>query len=105
MAFSVKQLRPLRCSFDCRHIRTREINGRELFYLEGWYAISEASGIFGFDGWSRETVESRCVLTRENRGTLRTAAAPASASANGTKQNPPSDHRLRRRVKSREESR
>src|SRR5581483_1424877 len=26
--------------------------------------------IFGFDGWSRETVESRCVLARENRGTF-----------------------------------
>src|SRR6185437_14733079 len=25
---------------------------------------------FGFDGWSRETVESRCVLARENRGTF-----------------------------------
>ena len=26
--------------------------------------------IFGFDGWNRETVESRCVLARENRGTF-----------------------------------
>src|SRR3972149_1791007 len=32
------------------------------------YTISEANRIFGFDGWNRETVESRCVLTRENRG-------------------------------------
>ena len=39
-------------------------------YLEGWYAISEANRIFGFDGWSRETVESKCVLARENRGTF-----------------------------------
>ena len=30
--------------------------------------ISEANRIFGFDGWSRETVESKCVLARENRG-------------------------------------
>jgi hypothetical protein len=37
-------------------------------YLEGWYAITEANRIFGFDGWSRETLESRCVLARENRG-------------------------------------
>jgi recombination DNA repair RAD52 pathway protein len=28
----------------------REANGRELFYIEGWYAISEANRIFGFDG-------------------------------------------------------
>src|SRR5262249_3461694 len=39
-------------------------------YIEGWFAISEANRIFGFEGWSRETVESRCVLTRENRGTF-----------------------------------
>ena len=68
MSFSAKQVQALRRSPDHRHIRTREANGRELTYLEGWYAISEANRIFGFDGWSRETLESRCVLARENRG-------------------------------------
>jgi hypothetical protein len=68
MAFSAKQVKALRRSPDHRHIRTREAHGRELTYLEGWYAISEANRIFGFDGWSRETIESRCVLARENRG-------------------------------------
>jgi hypothetical protein len=68
MAFSAKQVRALRRQPDHRYIRTREANGRELTYLEGWYAISEANRIFGFDGWSRETIESRCVLARENRG-------------------------------------
>jgi hypothetical protein len=70
MTFSAKQLRALRRQPDQRHIRTRFANGRELSYLEGWYAISEANRIFGFDGWSRETVESRCVLARENKGTF-----------------------------------
>jgi hypothetical protein len=70
MAFSAKQLRALRRQPDQRHIRTRLANGRELSYLEGWYAISEANRIFRFDGWSRETVESRCVLARENKGTF-----------------------------------
>ena len=37
---------------------------------KAWFTISEANRIFGFDGWSRETVESRCVLARENRGTF-----------------------------------
>src|SRR3974390_2205492 len=68
MGFSAKQVQALRRSLDSRHVRTRQANGRELSYLEGWYAISEANRIFGFDGWSRETLESRCVLTRENRG-------------------------------------
>jgi hypothetical protein len=70
MGFSVKQLHALRRQPSRVHIRTREVHGRELSYLEGWYAISEANRIFGFDGWSRETLESRCVLARESRGTF-----------------------------------
>ena len=70
MGFSAKQVQALRRKLDHRHVRTREANGRELTYIEGWYAISEANRIFGFDGWSRETIESRCVLARENRGTF-----------------------------------
>jgi len=70
MSLSAKQLAALRRNLDHRHVRTREAHGREFSYLEGWYVISEANRIFGFDGWSRETVESRCVLARENRGTF-----------------------------------
>ena len=70
MGFSAKQVQALRRSLNSRHVRTREANGRELSYIEGWYAISEANRIFGFDGWSRETVETRCVLARENRGII-----------------------------------
>jgi Rad52/22 family double-strand break repair protein len=70
MGFSAKQVKSLRRNLDHRSVRTREANGRELSYIEGWYAISEANRIFGFDGWSRETVESRCVLARENRGSF-----------------------------------
>ena len=57
MGFSAKQVQALRRQPSHRHIRTREAHGRELTYLEGWYAISEANRIFGFDGWNRETVE------------------------------------------------
>jgi hypothetical protein len=70
MGFSPKQLQALRRNLDSRQVRTREANGRELSYIEGWYAISEANRIFGFDGWNRETVDSRCVLARENRGSF-----------------------------------
>jgi Rad52/22 family double-strand break repair protein len=70
MGFSAKQLQALRRPLDGRQIRTREAHGRELSYIEGWFAISEANRIFGFDGWSRETIETRCVLSRENRGTF-----------------------------------
>ena len=68
MGFSDKQLKALQRNLDHRRVRTRYANGRELSYIEGWYAISQANRIFGFDAWSRETVESRCVLSRENHG-------------------------------------
>jgi DNA recombination protein Rad52 len=87
MGFSAKQVKALRRNLDHRYVRTREANGRELSYIEGWYAISEANRIFGFDGWSRETVESRCVLTRENRGAflaVYTARVRISVQAGGS---------------------
>ena len=80
MGFSAKQVQALRRSLNSRHIRTREANGRELSYIEGWYAISEANRIFGFDGWSRETMDSRCVLARENRGSSLPSISPKCAS-------------------------
>jgi len=70
MGFSAKQVQALRRSLNSRHVRTRMANGRELSYIEGWFAISEANRIFGFDAWNRETVETRCVLARENRGSF-----------------------------------
>ena len=87
MGFSAKQVKALRRNLDHRCVRTREANGRELSYIEGWYAISEANRIFGFDGWSRETVDSRCVLARENRGSflaIYTARVRISVQAGGS---------------------
>jgi Rad52/22 family double-strand break repair protein len=68
MGFSAKQIQALRRDLDTRHVRSRNADGRELSYIEGWFVISEANRIFGFDGWNRETVDSRCVLARETRG-------------------------------------
>lgn len=70
MGFSTKQVQALQRNPDHRNFRTREVNGRELTYIEGWYAVAEANRIFGFDAWNRETAESKCVLARENRGTF-----------------------------------
>jgi hypothetical protein len=70
MGFTAKQVQALRRSLSGRHVSTRTANGRDLSYIEGWFAIAEANRIFGFDAWSRETVESRCVLARESRGSF-----------------------------------
>jgi hypothetical protein len=70
MGFSRKQLGALKRQLDARVVRTRAANGRQFSYLEGWYVLSEANRIFGHDGWSRETLETKCMLTRESRGSF-----------------------------------
>jgi hypothetical protein len=68
MTFSDKQTKALSRAVPPRYVRTRESNGRELSYIEGWLAISEANRIFGFDNWDRETLDVRCVMGRETKG-------------------------------------
>lgn len=68
MGLSRRQIRALRRDVNVTNIRTRTRNGRELSYIEGNHALSEANRIFGFDGWDRETTEAKCILARENRG-------------------------------------
>ena len=40
-------------------VSTRTQNNITLSYVEAHYAIRRANDIFGFDGWTRETVENR----------------------------------------------
>src|SRR5262249_2719966 len=68
MGFSDRQVSALRRKLDESFVHSREVQGRTLFYIEGWHAIAEANRIFGFDGWDRETVETKCVVGRETRG-------------------------------------
>lgn len=71
MAFSTNQIHALKRNVKACYVRTRQIgDGRELSYIEGWHAIAEANRIFGHDGWSRETIETKCVLARENKGSF-----------------------------------
>jgi DNA recombination protein Rad52 len=65
MALEAQQIRKLKAPLRSRHIRTREVDGRTLSYVEGWHVIAEANRIFGFDGWDRELVEQACVYTKQ----------------------------------------
>lgn len=56
---SANQIAALRAPLSRAHVKTRQQAGRALSYIEGWHAIKEANRIFGFDGWTRETVEMR----------------------------------------------
>lgn len=59
--FSDEQKQALAAKLDGSKVKTRSQAGQTLSYIEGWAAIVEANRIFGFDGWDRETVETRCV--------------------------------------------
>jgi DNA recombination protein Rad52 len=49
------------------HVKERKQGGRSVSFIEGWLAISEANRIFGFDGWTRETIDLKCVAERERK--------------------------------------
>ena len=68
MAFTEIQEKALKAKLNGKYVRTREHDGMTLSYIEGWHAIAEANRIFGFDGWSRETVHASCVWQGVSRG-------------------------------------
>ena len=65
--FNPKQLQELQEPLSSQAVKTRSQSGRNLSYIEGWYAISEANRIFGFDSWDQEIVELKCVSERERK--------------------------------------
>ncbi len=67
MNFTTEQRALLNHSLDAANVRQRNQSGRKLDYIEGWWAIAEANRIFGFDGWTRETAEMRCVSEKPRK--------------------------------------
>ena len=61
MALSDTQVRQLRAKLEGKYVKTRNANGTDLHYVEGWHVIAEANRIFGYDAWDRRTLASRCV--------------------------------------------
>lgn len=59
MSFAPEQQAALSAPLHSAHVKQRSQAGRSLSYIEAWHAIAEANRIFGFDGWTRETVELR----------------------------------------------
>ena len=54
-SFSPTQLKKLTSKLDWRHVQSRMLEERQIDYIEGWFAVSEANSIFGFSGWDRHT--------------------------------------------------
>jgi DNA repair and recombination protein RAD52 len=65
--FTEQQKAALAAPLNGQHVKRRKQAGRSLAYIEGWKAIDEANRIFGFDGWTRETVDLRCVCEKERK--------------------------------------
>lgn len=62
MTFTEEQKKLLNQKIIKSNVKTRPGGGRkDLSYVEGWHVIQEANRIFGFDGWSSETIETFCV--------------------------------------------
>lgn len=59
--FNEIQIEQLSAKLDISHVKQREQAGRKLSYIEGWHAIAEANRIFGYDAWTRETLDIRMV--------------------------------------------
>src|SRR4029077_14082881 len=76
MALSDTQVRQLRAKLEAKHVKSRNANGVDLHYVEGWHVIAEANRIFGYDAWDRRTLSSRCVWSGES-GTYHGAAYTA----------------------------
>ena len=62
--FSQKQTRALKQRLNRAHVQSREVDGKSIDYIEGWFAISEANAIFGFSGWDREMTHFERVFER-----------------------------------------
>lgn len=65
MTFDAKQIAELSAPLQSGHVKSRQQAGRKLSYIEGWHAIAEANRIFGFDAWTRETIDIRVVAEAE----------------------------------------
>src|SRR4051812_19087126 len=67
MSFNDVQKSQLSAPLSSQNVKGRKQGGREVHYVEGWHAIAEANRIFGFDSWTRETTEIKCVSERERK--------------------------------------
>ena len=65
MKFTKEQTEHLNQPIDPKVVAFRKQGNMQLAYLESWYAINEANRIFGFDGWSSETIQLDCVQSDE----------------------------------------
>lgn len=65
MSFTPQANTALAAKLPANAVKSRQQGGRSVSYIEGWHVIAEANRIFGFDAWTRETIDLRCVSEKE----------------------------------------
>jgi DNA repair and recombination protein RAD52 len=65
VSFSDSQNHELAAKLSPANVKSRQQGGSKVSYIEGWHVIAEANRIFGFDNWTRETIDIRCVSEKE----------------------------------------
>lgn len=63
--FTEQQKAALAAPLNSSHVKGRNQGSKTVSYIEGWHVIAEANRIFGFDAWSRQTSDLKCVSERE----------------------------------------
>ena len=66
MTFTQEQVKDLKQPIDLNNVAERKTGwDQKVPFVESWKAIDEANRIFGFDGWSSETIQLDCVQSDE----------------------------------------
>ena len=68
MEFTKEQVELLKEPILAKNVKERDGNQAgtfQLAYVEGWHVIDEANRIFGFDGWTSETIETKLVAEEQ----------------------------------------
>ena len=68
MTFTEKQIQQLSEPILAKNVKERDGNSAgtfQLAYVEGWHVIDEANRIFGYSGWTSETIETKLVAEEQ----------------------------------------
>jgi DNA recombination protein Rad52 len=65
VSFSEETKSALAAKLSPVNVKSRQQGGSKVSYIEGWHVIAEANRIFGFDNWTRETLDIKCVSEKE----------------------------------------
>jgi len=67
MTFTLEQTQALTADLSRAAVKQRKQAGRQLSYIEGWWAESEANRIFGHHAWDSVSLSETCVAEKPRK--------------------------------------